>query len=84
METLGISAHNWFRAVYTSGTARPKQVGFDELFDEFMTGLETSLIPSGRYIRFSIGTVQYTVVADPAIDTSAIGPNQVSCAKRLN
>lgn len=83
MESLGISAHNWFRATYSNGTNPVKQVGFDDLFDEFMSQLSTSLTPANRSFRFSIGSVQYTVVADPLVDYNTLGPNHVSLREAL-
>lgn len=83
MESLGISAHNWFRAVYNNGAGIIKQVGYDEMFDDFMSGLSSLLTSNSRYFRFSIGSVQYTVVADPTIDYSSSGPNQVSLREAL-
>lgn len=83
METLGISAHNWFRAIHNNGAGIIKNVTFDDIFDEFMSGIAGLLTLSARAIRFSIGATQYTIVNSPNVDYSTIGPNQVTLREAL-
>lgn len=84
MESLGISAHNWYRSVYDDGAGVMKQAGFDAMFDHFMSGLALLISSSnGRYFRFIVGSVTYTVVSDPSDVSTTVGPNQVSLREAL-
>ena len=83
METLGISGHNWFRAIFNAGSGDVKNVSYDEVFDSFFETLSTLLATPGRYIRFTVNGVQYTIVGSPSLDVSSIGPNHVSLREAL-
>lgn len=84
MEYLGTSAHNWFRAIWNTGAANPREVGFDEMFDYFFGRLATLLNGSSRYFTFIVGGLQYTVVSSPSVDIyPQIGSNFVSLREAL-
>lgn len=73
MATLGISGHNWFRAIDQTIASAPKPVGFDDIFDKIIGLIETRISTSvGQGLYFTLGGNSYEIVpnADNFVNTS--------------
>lgn len=81
MEYLRISGHNWFQCIYQVSANRTDNVGFDFMFDSFISNIASDLA-NGSSFRLSVGGNLYSVYADPSSNQpSAIG--QVSLREAL-
>lgn len=65
MSTLGISGHNWFRAIDQTIASAPVPVGFDEIFDRIIGMIETRISTSvGNGLYFTLGGNAYEIVSN--------------------
>lgn len=81
MEYLRISGHNWFKALYSLNPGKTDGVGYDFMFDEFISALATEMNNSGGF-SISIGGQQYSVSPEQRTSQpSAVG--QISLREAL-
>lgn len=66
MESLGISGHNWFVALYDDQQSLKRYVTIDEMFDDFVASIDVLLqADEARQFTFTLGGVTYVVKGDP-------------------
>lgn len=66
MSTLGISGHNWFRAVDQTIVSNEKSLCYDDVFDKVISILMNHITSaSGDGLYFILGGNSYCIVANP-------------------
>lgn len=83
MSTLGISSHNWFRALDQAVASDPRLVTYDEIFDSIIGIFNTRIAAAaGNGFYFILGGRSYLVVDSPlTFDNSSV--QQVSMREAL-